>query len=59
LLRDGVLTGAFHFARPRRYRTPMVSTTGVPVAERWNTRRAAILRILRGAEKDLLMAAPS
>lgn len=34
--------------------TPIVSTTGFPLAD-WNTRRAAIRRIVRGAAKDLLI----
>jgi hypothetical protein len=34
--------------------TPIVSTTGFPLGN-WNTRRAAIRRIVRGAAKDLLM----
>jgi len=34
--------------------TPMVSTTGFPLAD-WNRRRAAIRRIVRGAAKDLLI----
>src|SRR5712691_8054618 len=34
--------------------TPIVSTTGFPLADR-NTRRAAIRRIVRGAAKDLLI----
>jgi hypothetical protein len=34
--------------------TPIVSTTGFPLAE-WNTRRAAIRQIVRGAAKDLLI----
>jgi hypothetical protein len=34
--------------------TPIVSTTGFPFAD-WNTRRAAIRRIVRGAAKDLLI----
>src|SRR6185436_20621312 len=36
--------------------TPIVSTTALPLAE-WNTRRAAIRRIVRGAAKDLLITA--
>lgn len=34
--------------------TPSVSTTGFPLAD-WNTRRAAIRRIVRGAAIDLLI----
>jgi hypothetical protein len=34
--------------------TPSVSTTGFPLGD-WNTRRAAIRRMVRGAAKDLLM----
>ena len=34
--------------------TPIVSTTGFPLAD-WNTRRAAIRQIVRGAAKDLLI----
>src|SRR5712664_2940347 len=34
--------------------TPSVRTTGSPLAD-WNTRRAAIRRIVRGAAKESLM----
>jgi hypothetical protein len=34
--------------------TPSVSTTALPLGK-WNTRRAAIRRIVRGAAKDVVM----